>query len=57
MNKELIPKSNIIKQILSIKTIGTNAIEDINKKLQHSDIVKSFLKNLLMYAPSIFPIV
>lgn len=57
MNNELIPKSNIIKYILLINMIGINTTEDSIKKLQHSDIVKLFFKNLLTYAPSILPIV
>lgn len=57
MNNELMPKSNIIKYVLLINMIGINTTEDSIKKLQHSDIVKSFFKNLLTYAPSILPIV
>ena len=56
INNELSPKRKIIKYIFLIRKIGNKMTEDIIKKLQHLDIVKSLLKNLFIYAPIIFPI-
>ena len=45
INNELSPKRKIIKYIFLIRKIGNKMTEDIIKKLQHLDIVKSLLKN------------